>query len=63
MITVWFWGPLLHTGRFATTAFLISSLIATGVWLVADSYAGLPYRAVGHPVWRKEAVRPGAVPA
>lgn len=54
VITVWFWGPLLHTGRFATTAFLISTLIAAGVWLVADGYAGLPWRAVGHPVWRKE---------
>lgn len=52
VITVWFWVPFVHTGRFATTAILISSLIATGAWLVSDSYRGLPWLAVGHPVWR-----------
>lgn len=55
VVTVWFWGPMLHTGRTATTAFLISTLIVGGIWLVADSYAGLPWRAVGYPVWRKPA--------
>lgn len=47
IITVYFWGPYLHTGRTATTAFLISALIAAGVWLVADTYHGLPWFAIG----------------
>lgn len=53
VITVWFWGPLLHTGRTATTAFLISSLIVAGVWLVADSYGDVPWFATGRPLWKK----------
>ena len=61
VVTVWFWGPLLHTGQFAITAFFISSLIVGGVWQVAASYAALPWLAAGHPVWDKEAG--SAVPA
>jgi uncharacterized membrane protein YphA (DoxX/SURF4 family) len=51
VVTIWFWGPMLHTGRTATTAFLISSLIVGGVWLVSDTYGSLPWLAAGHPLW------------
>jgi hypothetical protein len=53
IITVWFWGPWLHTGHTATTAFIISTLIASGVWLVGDTYAGLEWLAVPGPLWRQ----------
>lgn len=46
-VTVWFWGPFLHTGRTATTAFLISSAIVAGVWLVADTYRSSPWFGYG----------------
>lgn len=52
LITVAYWAPDLYTGRTATTAFIISSLIAAGVWVVADTYRGLPCLATGQPVWR-----------
>jgi uncharacterized membrane protein YphA (DoxX/SURF4 family) len=52
LITVAYWGPALHTGRTATTAFIISALIALGTWLVADTYRGLPWLATGKPVWK-----------
>lgn len=45
VVTVWFWGPYLHTGRTATTAFLISWAIVGGVWLVADTYRGTSWFA------------------
>lgn len=38
LIAVAYWAPVLHTGRTATTAFIISFLIAAGVWVVADSW-------------------------
>lgn len=52
LITVAYWGPDLYTGRTATTAFIISALIAIGVWLAADTYRGLPWLATGKPVWK-----------
>jgi len=52
VITVWFWGPWVHTGHTATTAFVISTLIAAGVWLVGDTYAGVGWLAVPGPLWR-----------
>ena len=52
LITVAYWGPDLATGRTATTAFIISSLIAIGAWVVADTYRGLPWFATGRPVWK-----------
>lgn len=52
LITVAYWGPDLYTGRTATTAFIISALIAAGVWVVADTYRGLPWLATGRPVWK-----------
>lgn len=55
LITIGFWGPWLHTGRTATTAFLISSLIATSIWIVADTYRGVPWFALGRPAWDGEA--------
>jgi uncharacterized membrane protein len=51
VVTVWFWGPWLHTGHTATTAFIISTLIATGVWLVGDTYSGLGWLEVPGPLW------------
>lgn len=47
VIAIAYWGPYLHTGRTATTAFIISCLIAGGVWLVADTWRGLPWFAAG----------------
>lgn len=52
LITVTYWTPDLYTGRTATTAFIISALIAAGVWVVADTYRGLPWLATGQPVWK-----------
>ncbi|MGH8115057.1 MAG: hypothetical protein ACREPS_08410, partial [Rhodanobacteraceae bacterium] len=52
VITVAYWAPDLYTGRTATTAFIISSLIAIGVWLVADTYRDVPWLATGRPVWK-----------
>lgn len=36
----------------ATPAFIISFLIAAGVWLVADTYCDAPWFAAGRPVWK-----------
>ena len=52
LITVAYWGPDLYTGRTATTAFIISALIAAGVWVLADTYRGLPWFATRRPVWK-----------
>src|SRR6185312_15935209 len=53
LISLVYWGPDLYTGRTATTAFIISFLIAAGVWLVADTYRSLPWFATGQSVWKK----------
>lgn len=52
LIAVLYWAPDLYTGRTATTAFIISFLIAAGVWVVADGYRGVPWLAIGRPVWK-----------
>lgn len=52
IIAVAYWAPDLYTGRTATTALIISFLITAGVWLVADSYRGIPWLAIGQPVWK-----------
>jgi uncharacterized membrane protein len=52
LIAVVYWAPALHTGRTATTAFIISFLIAAGVWVVAESYRNMPWLGAGRPVWR-----------
>ena len=49
LIAIVYWGPDLYTGRTASTAFVISLLIAAGVWVVADSYRNLPWFAGGRP--------------
>lgn len=51
VIAIVYWAPDLYTGRTATTAGIISLLIAAGVWLVADTYRNLPWLATGRPVW------------
>ena len=38
LIGLAYWAPALHTGRTATTAFIITMLVSAGIWLVADSY-------------------------
>lgn len=53
VITVWFWGPWLHTGHTACTAFIISALIAASVWLVGDTYGEVGWLAVPGPLWRQ----------
>jgi uncharacterized membrane protein YphA (DoxX/SURF4 family) len=52
LIAVAYWAPALHTGRTATTALIISFLIAAGVWVVADSYRDMPWFGTGRPVWK-----------
>lgn len=52
LIGVVYWAPVLHTGRTATTAFIITLLVAGGIGLVADSYRRTPWLATGQPVWR-----------
>jgi hypothetical protein len=47
VITIAYWGPDLYTGRTATTAFIVSAAIASGVWLVADTYREVPWLARG----------------
>jgi uncharacterized membrane protein len=52
LIAVAYWAPALHTGRTATTAFIISLLIAAGVWVVADSYRDVRRWGAGRPAWK-----------
>ena len=52
LIAVVYWGPDLYTGRTATTAFIISFLIAAGVWVVAESYRGMAWLGSGPPAWK-----------
>jgi len=50
IITLVIWGPGLFTkptDRMQWTAFVISSAIACGAWVVADSYRGVSWLAVG----------------
>lgn len=50
IITLLVWGPgfvTKPTDRLQVTAFLISSVIACGAWVVAESYRGTPWLAVG----------------
>lgn len=56
LIAVAYWTPALHTGRTATTAFIISFLIAAAVWVVADSYRGVPWFGTGRAAWKRDPV-------
>lgn len=40
LIGLVYWAPDLYTGRTAVTAFIITMLVAAGIWLVADTYRG-----------------------
>lgn len=51
-IGIVFWGPDLYTGRTATTAFIITFLVAAGVWVVADTYRGMRWFTIGQPAWK-----------
>lgn len=42
LIGLVYWAPDLYTGRTATTAFIITMLVAAGIWMVADTYRGQP---------------------
>jgi hypothetical protein len=46
-IGVIYWAPVVYTGRTATTALVISTAIAAGVWVVADTYRNVPWLARG----------------
>lgn len=47
-----YWAPDLYTGRTASTAFIITLLVAAGVWVVADSWRGVRWFATWPPVWK-----------
>ena len=52
VITLLVWGPHVAAEPLSLnqwTAFLISSAIAVGAWLVADTYRGAPWFALGNP--------------
>lgn len=52
IITLLVWGPGLTTlDRVHVTAFFISSAIAVGAWVVADTYKDVPWLASGSRVW------------
>jgi hypothetical protein len=46
LIGLVYWAPALHTGRTATTAFIITMLVAAGVWVVAETW---PAKRGGSP--------------
>ncbi len=52
LIAVAYWAPALHTGRTATTAFIISFLIAAGVWGVADNYRDVRWLGNDRSPWK-----------
>ncbi|WP_343822007.1 DoxX family membrane protein [Dyella marensis] len=55
VITLLVWGPKLFAmplDRTALTAFVISAAIACGAWLIAESYKGQPWLALGAPAWK-----------
>ena len=52
LVPVAYWTPALHTGRAATIAFIISFLVAAGVWMVAGSWRGVRWFGAAHPAWR-----------
>jgi uncharacterized membrane protein YphA (DoxX/SURF4 family) len=54
VIGIAYWGPDLYTGRTATTAFIITFLVAAGVWGVADTYRGVPWFGMRQPVWKRD---------
>lgn len=49
-----YWAPDLYTGRTATTAFIITFLVAAGAWVVSDTYRGIPWFVMGRPVWKRD---------
>jgi len=58
IITLLVWAPGIvatPTNRLQLTAFLMSSAIACGAWVVADSYRGVPWFAVGNLPWKPSA--------
>lgn len=58
IITLLVWAPGIvatPTNRLQLTAFLMSSAIACGACVVADSYRGVPWFAVGNLPWKPSA--------
>lgn len=64
LIGLVYWAPDLYTGRTATTAFIITLLVAAGIALVADSYRGCAWFATGwvHGATRRSPIRQTADP-
>lgn len=52
-----YWGPDLYTGRTATTAFIITWLVAASVLVVAETWRGLPWFSIGWWVSKKGRTR------
>lgn len=52
VIGIVYWGPDLYTGRTATTAFIITLLVAAGAWVVAETYRAQRWFATGRPLWK-----------
>lgn len=48
-----YWAPDLYTGRTATTAFIVTFLVAAGAWVVAESYRGVAWFAIAQPAWKR----------
>lgn len=47
LIGLVYWAPDLYTGRTATTAFIITLLVAAGIWVVAATYRDHAWLSVG----------------
>lgn len=48
-----YWAPDLYTGRTATTAFIVTFLVAAGAWVVAESYRAVAWFAIAQPAWKR----------
>lgn len=49
LIGIVYWAPDLQTGRTATTAFIVTLLVAAGAWVVAETYRGVRWFGTTDP--------------